>query len=190
MWSIFKLLSLFIFNSLVIFFPNPIWLSLIFIVVLGLLIRLKSPLRNRLKTILIIALMIVIFQLIFNSAIPLSQRLLFGYVSALRITLISLSVLLFLSITSLVAIMDIFSFLPRNWQLLLLLTLYMIPAILSEADKIKIVQYSRGATLRNRNYFSNLAAILLPLLHRVFQRAEILSFTIVSRGYEENTTTS
>lgn len=185
-WSFCKLLALFIFNSVIIFFQYPILLTVILLIMLVLLYALKSPLKKRLKTILPIAFIIIIFQLIFNNALPVDLRLMLGYVSALKITLISLSVLLFLSFVSLVAIVDLFSFLPRSWLLLLLLTFYMIPSILNESDKIKIVQYSRGATLRNRNYLSNLAAILLPLLHRVFQRAEILSYTIVSRGYDEN----
>lgn len=183
--SLSKLITLLLFNATVLFLKNPLLVTILLIIMISILLVTRNPVKERLQTILPIAIFILLFQLIFNYSIPIEQRFLFGYISAVRIALISLSVLLFLSFTSLLEIVDLFRFLPKSWLLLLMITCYMIPAILNEADKIKLVQHSRAATLKNRYFFMNITAIIIPLLHRVFQRAEILSLTIVSRGYEE-----
>jgi energy-coupling factor transporter transmembrane protein EcfT len=103
----------------------------------------------------------------------------------MRIILISLSVLLFLSKTSLYELTRAFDFLPKRWLLLLIMTCYFIPAILSESEKISIIQKSRGLKMSSLSFFSNLAALIIPLLHRIFKRAETLSLAMVSRGYTD-----
>jgi len=65
------------------------------------------------------------------------------------------------------------------------MTCYFIPGVLIEGDKIKAVQKSRGMNINNIQIINNLASIIIPLLHRIFQRAETLALNILARGYEE-----
>jgi energy-coupling factor transporter transmembrane protein EcfT len=184
-YTFINIIALFIFNSTAFFIKSPAILSLLLIIFFLILIPLKNPPWKRLKAIIPVAITIVIFQLIFNASLPLEQRFIFGLTAAIRIILISLSVLLFLSITSLYELTRLFGFLPKRWLLLFIMTCYFIPAVLNESEKIKMIQKSRGIKMHSLNFFSNLAALIIPLLHRVFRRAETLSLAMVSRGYED-----
>lgn len=186
--TLVKIIFLLLFNSLVFFFQEPLILTLLFFLFIFILIPLKYLVLERLKIIIPIGIMIILFQLIFNTSIPLDQRFLFGYIASMKIILISLSVFLFLSFTSLFELIQLFNFLPKTWLLLLTLTFYFIQSILNETEKIKAAQKSRGLRINSWNIFINLlnlSALIVPLLHRIFQRAETLSLTIVSRGFEE-----
>jgi energy-coupling factor transporter transmembrane protein EcfT len=157
------------------------------ILVLFILVGLSThyPFVKRLKTILPVAVLIILFQLIFNRTQTLDSRLLLGYLAATRLVAISLSVLLFLTITSITELVSVLSFLPKSILLIIMMTWYFIPGVLRESEKISAVQKSRGMNMHNLRIIQNLASLLIPLLHRVFQRAETLSLTLLARGYEE-----
>ncbi|HEX8965359.1 MAG TPA: energy-coupling factor transporter transmembrane component T [Patescibacteria group bacterium] len=179
-----KLVTLLVFNWIVFSIRNPLILSILFIILLLLLYFAKAQIKKRLLAIIPIGIAIIIFQLIFYIWAPFTERFLFGFIAAAKIIIISLSVLTFLSYTSLFALIKLFDFLPEDIMLILMITAYLIPTILSEAEKIQIVQKSRNI---KTNSFSSLAAIIIPLLHRVFQRAETISLTILARGYKSET---
>jgi len=63
----------------------------------------------------------------------------------------------------------------------LTMTFYFIPIIFQESEQIILVQKSRGL----KTFSWNIAPLIIPLLHRVFLRAELLALTIISRGYNE-----
>jgi energy-coupling factor transporter transmembrane protein EcfT len=65
------------------------------------------------------------------------------------------------------------------------ITFNMIPTILSESEKIVIVQRCRGYQSRSFNIFGNILPVIIPLLHRTLRRAEQLSLVLLSRGYDE-----
>lgn len=180
-----KLLALLLFNFIIFQINNPPELTIILAIFLALLFPLNPSLVKRLQTILPVAIMIILFQLLFNSSVTVHERFFLGYIAAIRLITISLSVLLFLTLTSMSEIVRLFSFLPRNAVLVIMMTCYFIPGVLNESEKIKAVQKSRGMKSNNIHIITNLASLLIPLLHRVFQRAETLSMTILSRGYEE-----
>jgi len=183
--TFFKILGVLLFNFFIFQVSNPFLLTIILALFVGLLLPLNPLLVKRLKTIIPVAIMIILFQLLFNSSVGIDMRFSLGYLAAIRIIIISLSVLLFLTITSMSEIVRLFSFLPKNAVLLIMMTCYFIPGILNESEKIKAVQKSRGMTTNNFHIITSLASLLVPLLHRVFQRAETLSLTLLARGYEE-----
>ena len=176
-----KLISLFMFNWIVFSIQNPYLLTVLFFVLLILLYIAKAEIKKRIFAILPVAVAIIIFQIIFYLWAPFTQRLLFGFIAAIKIVLVSLSVLTFLSYTSLFSLIKLFDFLPQDILLILMITAYLIPSIFIEAEKIRIVQKSRNIKASS---FSSLPAIIIPLLHRVFQRAETISLTILARGYK------
>jgi len=136
---------------------------------------------SRLKILLPIAIMIFVLQIIFNQSQSLIWRIEFAYFVFIRIAIVSLAVLFFMTAVSTSEIILAFWFLPQNIKLVLTMTFYFIPAIFKEAEQIILVQKSRG--LKTFNW--NIAPLIIPLLHRIFLRAETLSLAIISRGYEE-----
>ena len=136
---------------------------------------------KRLKILLPIAIMIFVLQIIFNQPQSLFLRIEFAYFVFIRIAIISLSVLFFMAVVSTSEIILAFWFLPQNIKLVLTMTFYFIPAIFMEAEQIILVQKSRGL----KTFSWNITPLIIPLLHRIFLRAETLSLAIISRGYEE-----
>lgn len=141
----------------------------------------KKLIFKRLKILIPIALMIFVLQIIFNQAQSLSWRIEFAYFVFIRITIISLVVLFFMTVVSASEIILAFWFLPQNIKLMLTMTFYFIPAIFKEAEQIILVQKSRGL----KTFSWNIAPLIIPLLHRIFLRAETLALAIIARGYEE-----
>jgi energy-coupling factor transporter transmembrane protein EcfT len=176
-----KIILLLAINFSVFLTKNPFLLTGLFLSIAVLLIPTKYSLLKRLKVILPICLIILISQIIFNSTQTLEQRFLFGYIASMRIIIVSLSVFVFLATTPLSEIISVFQFLPKNWLLLLTITCYLIPATITEAEHIGMVQKSRTIYKNRWNVVQNIAALFVPLLHRIFKRAEIISLTIVSR---------
>ncbi len=175
-----KTILLIIISTLTLYYPQPVFLTGLFL--LSSAAFLFFPDRQlifyRLRPLLIVGILVILFQLFFNRTVPISDRLLLGYVAAIRLLIISLLVLIYTTITSFSDLILLFDFFPRSVQLLLAMTFYLIPSILREAEEIQMVQKARG--MRN-----NPVAVTIPLLHRVFARAETLSYSIISRGYEE-----
>src|SRR6266700_488648 len=147
--TIAKLLGLFLLNNLVFFIGNPFLLTGILLLFILATLPTHYPFSKRLKTILPVAILIMLFQLFFNTSMPILSRILLGYIAAARLVEISLSVLLFLTITSITELMQIFSFLPRNALLVIMMTWYFIPGVLRESEKINAVQKSRGMNINN-----------------------------------------
>jgi energy-coupling factor transporter transmembrane protein EcfT len=181
--TILKLLLLLLVNFFVFTTRNPFVFTGLFLLMILILVPTKYSLLSRLKAIIPICIIILLSQIIFFPDGSLETRFLFGYIAAIRIVVISLSVFVFLAITPLSEIVSIFSFLPKDWLLMLLITCYLIPATLTEAEHIRLVQKSRTVYKNRWNVIQNVAALFVPLLHRIFKRAEIISLTIVSRGY-------
>lgn len=142
-------------------------------------------LQKRLRLILIPAVFIVIFHLVFNSAYDLAGRFEIGLEAGIRLILISISVFVFLSFTSFYELIRFFSFLPKNIVLVLSLTAYFIPRVLSDSDTITAVQKSRGMKYQSWNLLKAFAPIIIPLFNRMFLRSEILSKSIISRGFQD-----
>lgn len=167
-----KLFLLLFLTALTIFTSNPFWL--IGLLLLVLIFSPKPQLFSRLKPLLFISALIILFQLR-----HLSQAIL----AALKISTLSLLVFYYTATTSINQIIKNFSFLSKDWQLMLTITLGLIPVIFSEAKKIKLIQTSRGYS--GKNPFP----IIIPLLHRTLKRAEQLALVIETRSADGGTRT-
>jgi energy-coupling factor transporter transmembrane protein EcfT len=162
---------------------NPFLLTGLFLLMALILIPTKYSVVSRLKAIIPICVIILLSQIVFYPSVSFGQRFLFGYIASMRIVIISLSVFVFLATTALSEIVSVFRFLPKDWLLLLMITCYLIPTTLTEAENIRMVQKSRMVYKNPWNVIQNIAALFVPLLHRVFKRAELISLTVISRGY-------
>ena len=153
-----------------------ILLSLIFI---SPFINIQNKLFSRLKLLIPTGIIILIFQLLFNQSSTIIERLAFSYLTFSKISIISVLVLYFVAVTSVSQIISFLSFLPEDIRLVITMTFYFIPLIFDEAKHISLVQRSRGLPPNSLN----IAPLVVPLLHRVFIRAQALSLAIISRGY-------
>ena len=181
--TVLKIISLLFINFFVFLTKNPYILIALFLLMVLVLIPTKYSVLGRLKAIIPICIVILLSQIIFYPSAPFMQRFLFGFISSMRIIIVSLSVFVFLAKTALSDIVSVFRFLPKDWLLLLTITCYLIPTTLSEIENIRLVQKSRVVYKNPWHVVQNIAALFVPLLHRVFRRAEVISLAIVARGY-------
>ena len=163
----FKLLALILTSWLLINLQGP---SLQAVILAGLISFLGRKSWQRLRFFLWPIGLIILFQL--WSKLPLA--------SGLRIANLSLLVFIYTETTSTREISRVFSFLPARLSLALTLALNLIPIILREAQTIRLIQISRGKKLYQP------LPIIVPLLHRTFQRSQQLAIilTVGKRGVE------
>ena len=152
---------------------------------IALLIKTSHNLLDRIKPLLVISLMVIVFQLLFNYSQTVESRLITGLLTAEKIYLLSLTVFLFTALVSLSKLIELLSFLPQQVRLMLTITFSLIPVIISEADRIILVQSSRGHNFRNINLFRSFLPIIIPLLHRSLRRAEQIATVLITRGYPD-----
>lgn len=129
-------------------------------------------LLRRLLPLLGIAAFTIILQIIFNSDKNYTHRLLYGFLVGLKLISISLLIFIFASITSISRLISLFNFLPGNFKITLTITFGILPIMLKEAENIRKIQISRGLKVRFWNIHKNIFPLIIPLLHRSFQRAE------------------
>lgn len=104
---------------------------------------------------------------------------------ALQIASISQIVFLMVQYISPSAFISALGFLPRTWQLLLVMTFAYIPILVDEQSSIQTVQISRGLGITWRSRLIAPFALFIPLMHRILQRSETLGHTMVARGFVE-----
>lgn len=181
-----KLFSIVFFSTLILFIKDPTFLSLILLlsIILSAIFKAKYKLTDRLKPLLLISLMVILFQVLFNTSLDLTKRLLIGVVTSEKIILLSLIVFLYTLTTSLSDIADSLSFLPKKMVLMLTITLGLIPSIIEESRKIRLVQQTRGYSSGSLNIYRSIIPVIIPLIHRTLARAEQLSIVLTTRGYE------
>lgn len=174
-----KLIALILTSSGLIFINNLYILSACLLIIL-LILTLKtnlSSLANRLLPLSFTIVLLILFQLFFNSSQTYSVRLLQGFTAAIKILSLSLLVFLYTATTSINQISRAFNFLPKNFNFMLTITFSLIPVIFQEAKTINLLQKCRG-------YHSlNPLPIIIPLLHRTLKRSEQIALTMSSRGY-------
>ena len=173
-----KILLLLIYSSLTLYVKNPLFQTINFLF-LFLLLKIKKPtfsLGKRIKPFIFLGIIILLIHF---------KNPLFGYLIAIRLVIISLAVVFYLSLSSFSEIIDVFGFLPNIFKLLLAITFYSIPLVINEYEQIILVQKSRGYKSSVFNPIASTIPLLVPLLHRVFQRSETLALTVASKGFKK-----
>lgn len=145
----------------------------------------KKKILLRLYPLFAVAVFIVLFQLLFNTTLSLTQRFMQGLTAALKLFSLSMLVFLFAEVISIKQIIDALSFLPKKIQLAIIITFSMIPSIFEESQKILMAQNSRGYNTRSLNFVKSIIPFIIPLLHRILRKAEQITIVIQSRGYDE-----
>lgn len=138
--------------------------------------------HERILPLIFIALLIIIFQVLFNTTEPYIVRIALGAIAAAKITSVSLLVFLFTASTSINSIMFLCNIFPRNLRLILTITFGIIPAVMEETRNIKLIQSARGLHTKSFNPYKSFLPIIIPVLHRSFQRAERIAILLETRG--------
>lgn len=184
-FGIFLLLA--ITNIFIIKEHNLMPLLIVSIVVYSasLYLNLHQEIIKRIKLFFFLGIFILLFQFLFNQAGSVTERIFLGFRVVLQLATISESVFMVMKLISPAEIVESFDFLPKSIQILLSMTFYFIPLLIKEYDTIQLVQQSRrlGSTFFSRSFSP--IYIFVPLLHRIFQRSETITYTILSRGWRE-----
>lgn len=145
----------------------------------------KRKTVKRLKTFIFIGISLLFFQIVFNQAVPMVDRISIALRVTLQIASISQIVFLFVQHISPSALISALGFLPRTWQLLLAMTFTFIPVLVQEQEAIQMAQKSRGFGQACKSKFIAPFAFFVPLIHRILQRSETIGLTMVARGFVE-----
>lgn len=180
-------IGLFISSTLLLFVKNIYILSILafFIFIVSLIIDQKKKLLSRIYLLMITGVLIITVQIFFNTSLSVSERLTQGLMAFLKIFSLSMLVFIFTSYVSINQIIKILTFLPPKIQLIFIITFSIISSIFAEAQKILLVQNSRGHNTKSLNIFKAFLPFIIPLLHKTLHRAEQISITLESRGYKD-----
>jgi biotin transport system permease protein len=181
------------------------WLTFDSILLIGLLILSRLPLRQffrdfRIWAIFLFALFL--FQAFFTPGsrlpafpwLPVSQDgLRLGSLTCWRLGLILSFSILFTAITrprelqdALIWLLKPIPFLPkRRVGLMVSLTLRFFSIILDQADEVRLAHKARLGN-QNKNPFRRAKFLALPLLRRSFSRAEDVTLALAARGYRDD----
>ena len=163
--------------------PFLLFSFLLIVLILTLFTVQFRKLGDRLKPLLAIVVLIIFFQLLFNQSLSPVERIQAGLFSSTKILTISLLVFYFTSIISLGSIVEALSFLPESFRLALTITFSFIPAVIEEGKQISLVQSSRGLRSSLLHPLAGITPIIVPLIHRVLNRAEKITLTLYTKGY-------
>ncbi len=174
-------------NALILTSHNILALSAVFscVYLLGYLFLSKKRVLKRLTTFLFIGVTLLLFQMVFNQAVPVADRLNNAVRVTLQLATISQIVFLMVQYVSPSSLISALWFLPRTWQLLLTMTFSAIPNLIREQEFIQIAQQSRGVGLTWKSKLLSPVASFVPIVHRILQRSETIGLTMVSRGFME-----
>lgn len=159
-----RLLILLLISSLAIYaadarLPLTIFLANLTVIAFS---RRRRELLSRLKFLTVLTGLVISLQWLARQ--PLS------FLPVIKVGALSLSVLTYTALTPPAQIAAAFGWFGPKGQLLISLTLNLIPIIFQEARTIRLVQLSRGA--------KNPLAILVPLLHRTLRRSQQLALVL------------
>lgn len=183
---ILRLIAVFIMSGTVVYAGDVFILTLllIFVFLSVLLSGKRNKVIDRSKPLLVVALLIILFQLVLNTALPINLRLLNGLIAGIKIILLSLTVFLYTLNVSPADTISALSFLPPKIRLLLTITFSLIPVIDTDSRNILAVQNTRGYKRNNLNIFYSIIPVLIPLLHRILKRAEQIAQIMEVKGYD------
>jgi len=164
-----------------------ILVSILFLCVcfLSIIVTSSRQTVGRLKIFIGIALSLLLFQIIFVHSIPWESIISQTTRVAMQLFVVSEVVRVGIQYISPATLISLFSFLPKQFQLLIAMTFYFIPLSMEEYGIIRSAQLSRGLGRTLRSRIIAPLAFIIPLLHRVFQRSEIMTYSILSRGWGE-----
>lgn len=149
----------------------------------------QNKILKKIFPLLIFGSIIVLFNIFFNYSLSYSARFILGMITALKIATLSLWAFVFTLTTSPKEIVSLFSFLPKRIQLILTITFSIIPIIIAEAHKIRIIQKARGLNFHPFKITKNILPVIIPLLHRSFLRAEQIAMVLYAKGYDNTAAT-
>jgi biotin transport system permease protein len=185
--------------------PKIVWLTFDFILMIGLLVLSRLPLRQFFRDFWIWAILLFVlflFQAFFTPGsgpstfpwLPISKEgLHLGILSCWRLGLILSYAVLFTAVTrprelkdTVIWLLKPIPFVPEHQVgLMVSLTLRFFSIILDQAEETRLAHKARLGD-QNKNPFRKAKFLVLPLLRRSFSRAEDVTLAIAARGYRDD----
>lgn len=179
-----KFAGLIILSSLIALNHDRIFIIISFFISVFLSFCIKrNKVFSRIKPLLVVSVFILAVNLISADNLTISSRFFNGILGALKLISLSLMVFVYTMSTSPGEIVSVFSFLPPKAKVMLTITFSLIPITLAEAEKIQLVQKSRGYNPNSLNMISNILPLIMPLLNRTLKRAEQIGIILETKGY-------
>lgn len=174
-------------NIAVIRSSNSVFLGILTIILYGIGFSVGSMKETiqRIRLFCLIGISILLFQMLFNTYIPMDQRIRISFRTFLQLASISQVVFVLMKYMSPAEMISALHFLPQSFRLLLSMTFYFIPLFVNELSIIQLIQKSRGLGNTLRSRISAPFAVLVPILHRMLERSDTISYTMLSRGFRE-----
>jgi energy-coupling factor transporter transmembrane protein EcfT len=187
------------------FQPKIVWLTFDLILMIGLLVLSRLPLRQFFRDFWIWAILLMglfLFQAFFTPGsglstfpwLPISKEgLHLGILSCWRLGLILSYAVLFTAVTrprelkdTVIWLLKPIPFVPEHRVgLMVSLTLRFFSIILDQAEEVRLAHKARLGD-QNGNPFRKAKFLALPLLRRSFSRAEDVTLAIAARGYRDD----
>jgi energy-coupling factor transporter transmembrane protein EcfT len=187
------------------FQPKIVWLTFDLILMIGLLVLSRLPLRQFFRDFWIWAILLMglfLIQAFFTPGsglstfpwLPISKEgLHLGILSCWRLGLILSYAVLFTAVTrprelkdTVIWLLKPIPFVPEHRVgLMVSLTLRFFSIILDQAEEVRLAHKARLGD-QNRNPFRKAKFLALPLLRRSFSRAEDVTLAIAARGYRDD----
>jgi energy-coupling factor transporter transmembrane protein EcfT len=187
------------------FQPKIVWLTFDLILMIGLLVLSRLPLRRFFRDFWIWAILLMglfLFQAFFTPGsglstlpwLPISKEgLHLGILSCWRLGLILSYAVLFTAVTrprelkdTVIWLLKPIPFVPEHRVgLMVSLTLRFFSIILDQAEEVRLAHKARLGD-QNGNPFRKAKFLALPLLRRSFSRAEDVTLAIAARGYRDD----
>jgi energy-coupling factor transport system permease protein len=108
----------------------------------------------------------------------------FGITISMRLLTLLIVIFTFTFTTSPREILKVFSFLPYEIAIMLMLSFRFVPLVKDEVAKIINAQKSRGLNFRSVNFFKTYFPILVPLFVKTLEGSNHLALAMESRGFE------
>jgi len=182
-----KLLSLILLSSMMLFFTNFIFISILAVsaLILIFIFGAQENFVKWVKPLLFVFIIVVLlntftFSGLFGSIVGFQ----FGVLYALRLFVLMTLVFLFVQTTSVSGLGKAFDFMPRSISQVLVLTLALIPQVTELTEKILNAQKSRGLNFRSPNIFRTYFPVLVPLFAKTLDRSEHMALAMQARGFE------
>ena len=181
-----KLFSLAVLSSVMIIFPNPLFIAVITTISVNAIFLKRVHVRFMpwIKPLFLVFFMIVVFQSISVSGLFFSlEGVYFGVFFSLRLLALISLVFLFVETTPASELVSAFSFLQKDLSQILMLALSMVPGVAVLGENIINSQKSRGMNFMHPNIFRTYFPVLIPLFAKTLYRSEKMSLAMQARGY-------
>jgi energy-coupling factor transport system permease protein len=181
-----KLLLLVCTSVSMVVFPNFLFITCISALLAALVVsfRLHRAFLPWLKTIMIASVLIVAVQYFIPGAgFSEYSGLARGVLYSMRLFCLLSAVFLFTQTTKTSRLPEAFSFLPKGFRHVFVLSVALVPQVAELAGKVIAAQKARGLSFRTPNVARTYAPVMVPIFAKMLEKSERMALAMEARGF-------